>query len=94
MVLYVALSAIAGSIASGFLGYLKQNNGFSFGKFLPTLIRSGIAGAGVAMASPFVNVTATNEVGIGMAMLAAFLAGAGVDSGLHKLAGTIQKKPE
>lgn len=84
--LYLGIAAGIGGIVSGFLGWQASHEPFNPHKFFPTFLRSAGAGLGVAFASPLV------EMGFWPGITGAFLAGAGVDVALHRIAGTINHK--
>jgi len=85
-VLYLTLSAMGGGIASALLGWAKSGEKFASLKFLPSFLRSLFAGATFAVGSTAMSGVATWEN-----LVVAFLAGAGIDVGLHRLAGSKAK---
>lgn len=85
-IVFVALSAFVGGLAAGLLGWLEKKSKWSAVKFLPTLIRSVIAGGGIAISYPFLE-----DMGLWPAVIAAFLVGAGVDVLGHRVAGSTGK---
>ena len=82
----VAISAFAGGVVSGILGYLKTGDDFDGRKFLPTFLRAMLAGGGIALSYPLIE-----GIGFWPAVIGGFLAGAGLDVGLHRVAGTIKR---
>ena len=79
---YLGLSAFGGGVVAGLLGYAKAGKTFSARKYLPTVLRALLAGGTIAVTYNFVG-----DVVSGAALVTAFLAGAGVDVGLHRIAG-------
>jgi len=84
MEIYLAIAAGVGGIASGVLGWLKSGEPFNHRKFLPTVLRSAVAGVGVGFVAPFV------EIGFWPGIVGAFLTGAGFDVALHRATGSIK----
>jgi len=85
-VFYVGLAAFGGGVVSGLLGYIKAGEPFEPKKFMPTFLRSLLAGGTIAISYPLIQ-----ELGLGTAIVGGFLAGAGFDDVWHRLAGTIKK---
>jgi len=76
--IWIALAAWGGGIVAGLLGWLKSREPFDTKKFGATFLRSLLAGGVFAVGSNFLD--------LGWPVLTtAFLAGAGVDAGLHRL---------
>ena len=82
---FLTLAAFGGGLVSGLLGFFESGESFSGRKFLPTVLRSAIASGVVAFSYPFI------ELGFWPGIVAAALAGAGVDVLGHRLAGSIGK---
>lgn len=81
-VFYVALAAFGGGILDAVLGWLKAGESFSARKFWPSIIRALLAGGVFA-----VTFSVVDKVPAAEDFVAAVLAGAGVDAGLHRLTG-------
>jgi hypothetical protein len=84
-IVYVALAAFGGGVITALLGWLGSGEAFAFRKLLPSIIRAMLAGGVIAVSYPLV--AAAN---IWALLIGAFLAGAGVDVTLHRLAATIK----
>jgi len=84
--LYLGIAAGVGGVVSGILGWQSSGEPFSAKKFIPTFLRSAVAGGGVAFAAPLV------ETGFWPGVAGAFMAGAGFDVVWHHAAGTIKAK--
>ena len=82
---FLTLAAFGGGLASGLLGFIESGEPFSGRKFLPTVLRSALAAGIVAFSYPFI------ELGFWPGIVAAGLAGAGVDVIGHRMAGSIGK---
>jgi hypothetical protein len=82
--IYIALAAFFGGLASSALGWLGSGEAWNGRKFFSSFIRSLIAGAVFAVGYS-VQPVIVGTLGI----LAAFLAGAGVDVLGNRLAGSI-----
>ena len=86
-IVYVSLAAFGGGVVSALLGYLKAGEAFVAGKFLASVLRALLAGGAFAVAT-----YAIANGGISMLdIVVAFLAGAGVETGLHRVSGAIKK---
>lgn len=83
-IIYVSLSAIAGGIASAFLGWLDSGEVFVGRKFAASVLRSLVAGIVFA-----IGYTLSGNVTI-MDIVIAFVAGAGVDVLGNRIAGSIR----
>lgn len=83
-IIYVALSAFGGGIVSGLLGWADSNEPFIGRKFLGTALRSILAG--VVFAGGYIALSGTPTLAD---LGTAFLAGAGIDVGLKRIAGTV-----
>ena len=79
--LWIALAAFGGGIIAGLLGWFKSDSKFSALKFAPTVIRALLAGGALALTYNFVG-----DIASGADIVAAFMAGAGVDVALHRIA--------
>lgn len=84
-IIYVGAAAFIGGLVDGALGWLGKGTPFSGRKFVPNILRALTAGGGIALAYPFLE-----SMGLWPAILAAFLAGAGVDVLGHRIAGTMK----
>lgn len=80
--LYLALSAGGGCIAAALLGWFKSGDKFNARIFGASVVRAALAGAGFAIGTTLATGVASVEN-----LIAAFLAGAGVDVLGHRLAG-------
>lgn len=76
--LYVALSAFAGGLASGALGWLRSGTPFTGHKFMASMLRSLLAGGAFATTYALVGSPKIEDI------IIAFGAGAGVDVLLHR----------
>lgn len=85
-VFYLALSAFGGGIVAALLGWYASGEEFQDRKFIPSLLRALIAAGIVAISYPFID-----TLGLWPGIIAAFLAGAGVDVLGHKAIGAIKK---
>jgi len=85
-VTYIGISAFLGAIAVSLLGWTESQEPFVPRKFASSLIRAIIAG--VSIASAFNYVESVTPV----SYLLAFLSGAGVDAGGHRIAGAIRAR--
>ena len=84
-IMYVGVAAFVGGVVDGALGWLGKGTPFSGRKFVPNIIRAMSAGGGIAMAYPLIE-----QMGLWPAIIAAFLAGAGIDVLGHRVAGSIK----
>uniref|UniRef100_A0A6M3LJY8 Holin n=1 Tax=viral metagenome TaxID=1070528 RepID=A0A6M3LJY8_9ZZZZ len=84
-ILYVALSAFGGGIASAVAGWLDSGEYFEGRKFMSSLIRALVAGAVFAIGYTIVGGVTIMDICI------AFCAGAGVDVLGNRVAGSIRK---
>ena len=80
-ILYVALASFGGGVVAGLLGWLHTGEDFIARKFAATVIRALVAGGAFAIAYTVTSGSVTVED-----LIVAFLAGAGADSIMHKLA--------
>ena len=83
-VLYIALLACAGGIASALLGWLDSGEAFVPRKFMASVVRALVAGVVFAVGYSF----ATNGISI-LDLFAAFLGGAGIDVLGNRISGSI-----
>lgn len=83
-ILYVALAAFGGGIASGIMGWLESGDYFDGRKFMASIVRALIAGGVFAL-----GYSLTGQVTI-IDLITAFCAGAGVDVLGNRLAGSIK----
>ena len=82
----IALAAFLGGLATTLLGWLGSGKPFDGRKFGASVIRAVIAGVVFAVGHEVLH-----DMGIvGLAL--AFLSGAGVEVGGHRLAGALKKK--
>jgi len=84
--LWFALAGFGGALVAGILGYWKSEAKFDPQKFFPTFMRSLLAGGGIALAYPFM------EMGLWTGLIAAFAMGAGFDVTWHRGVGAIKAK--
>ena len=84
-IVYVALAAFGGGIIAGLLGWLESHEGFSFRKFLPSILRAFVAGGIVAISYPFLE-----TMGLWVGLIGAFLTGAGIDVLGHRISGSMK----
>ncbi len=83
-VLYIALSAFSGGIASAVMGWLDSGEFFEGRKFMASVIRALVAGGVFALGYQLSgNVNIVN-------IIAAFVGGAGVDALGNRLSGAIK----
>ena len=83
-VIYIGIAAFLGVVVAALLGWTESQELFDLRKFASSLIRAIIAGVGIAAAFNYV------EPITPMRYLLAFLSGAGVDAGGHRIAGAIR----
>ncbi len=83
-ILYVALAAFGGGIASGTMGWLESGSVFEGRKFTASIIRALVAGGAFA-----IGYTLVGGVTI-MDIIIAFVAGAGVDVLGNRIAGSVK----
>ena len=83
-VIYVGIVAFLGAIAASLLGWTESQEPFNPRKFASSLIRAIIAGVGIAAAFNYVEPISP------VSYLFAFLSGAGIDAGGHRIAGAIR----
>jgi hypothetical protein len=75
---YVAVAAGLGAIVAGLLGWSESKEPFSATKYLPTILRAGLAAFLGALVTPVV-------APVGWVILTgAFVAGMGIDAGLKR----------
>lgn len=84
-IFYIAVAAFGGGIIAGLLGWLESHEGFSFRKFLPSILRALVAGGIIAVSYPFLE-----SMGLWAGLIGAFLTGAGVDVLGHRVAGSMK----
>lgn len=80
----IPLAAFGGGVVSALLGWMSSKENFVARKFGTSLLRAALAGGVVAASYPLLG-EATMPVIIG-----AFLAGAGIDVTLHRVAGSVK----
>ena len=85
-ILWLALAAWGGGIVSGLLGWFESKEPFDARKFSSTFLRALLAAAVFAIGGA---VSLVGAIGWEV-LIASFLAGAGVDAGLKRLAGSIK----
>ena len=85
-IVWFSLAGFGGALLSGIAGWWKSGAKFDAAKFFPTFFRALVAGGGIALAYPFI------EMGLWTGLVAAFLTGAGVDVAVHRGVGAIQAK--
>jgi len=85
-IIYVALAAFFGGMASGLIGWAEASTPWNGRKFIVTLVRSALGGVAIAIATDYSGATAP------IVYLLALLAGAGVEVGSNRIAGAIAKK--
>jgi hypothetical protein len=85
-IIWVALAAALGSLASGSLGWFDSHEPFDGRKFGGNVIRSLTAGVSIALAQ-----TLGQYTGIALYFFA-FLSGAGIDDLLNRTQGALTKK--
>jgi len=83
-VIYIGISAFLGAIVASLMGWAESQDPFDPRKFASSLIRAIIAGVGIAAAFNYV------EPVTPVSYLLAFLSGAGVDAGGHRIASAIR----
>jgi len=83
-IIWIAAAAFGGAIISALLGWLDSEEPFDARKFGASLVRAFIAAVSFAIGYSYVNYITPIDLGI------AFLAGAGVDSVLHRASGTVR----
>lgn len=84
-IVWLALAGWGGGLVSGLLGWFESKEPFDGRKFGATFVRALLAGAVFAVGGHLSGILPTWEI-----MIAGFLAGAGVDAGLHRLAGSVR----
>lgn len=85
-VLYIGVAAFIGGLISGVLGWAGSQEKFDPRKFSTTVLRSLLGAVSIAVAYNYVgNITA---IDYGMAVLA----GAGIDAGAKRIAGSIANR--
>ena len=82
----LAIAAFLGGLATTLLGWLSSGNPFNGRKFSTSIIRAVIAGVVFAVGHEVLH-----DTGV-MGLALAFLSGAGVEVGGHRLAGALKKK--
>ena len=80
----ILLSAFAGGVLFGLLGWVESVEPFVLRKFMATVLRSLLGAVGVAAFFDYAS------VGPPMSYLFAFIAGLGMDEGIKRLVGTAQ----
>ena len=83
--LYVSLGAGGGGILAALLGWFESKENFEAIKFMPSVIRSVLAGVIFA-----VGYTVTGRAVTVVDVLIAIAAGAGIDAGLKRAVGAAQ----
>lgn len=84
-ILFVALSAFGGGIASAIMGWLDSGEVFIGRKFVSSVIRALVAGGAFAITYQLTSVNITI-----LDVIIAFVAGAGVDVLGNRVAGAIR----
>ena len=82
----LAIAAFLGGLATTLMGWFASDKPFDGRKFGASIIRAIIAGVVFAVGHE-----ALYDMGF-MGLALAFLAGAGIEVGGHRLAGTLKKK--
>ena len=82
----IALAAFSGGLATTLLGWLGSGKPFDLRKFSTSAIRALIAGVVFAVSHEVLH-----DIGA-LALAVAFLSGAGIEVGGHRLAGAFKKK--
>jgi hypothetical protein len=83
--LYVGLSAFGGGVILGLVGWIESKEKFDARKFGGTVLRSLLGGAVLAGGGYFTDTVVTAPI-----LTSAFLAGAGIDVGLKRIAGSMK----
>ena len=84
--IYIAVAAFFGGIATALIGWTQQGGSWNSKKFISSLVRSLVAGVGIAVAMDYSGGTAP------IIYLLAFLSGAGVEVGGNRVAGAIASR--
>ena len=84
--IYIALAAFIGGIATALLGWTEKGTPWDGRKFVSSLIRSLVGGIAIAAAMDYSGATAP------VIYLLAFLSGAGVETGTKRFAGAIASR--
>jgi len=82
-VIWIAAAAFIGGIIAALAGWLKSEEEFNVRKFMASVVRSLVAGVGIAIAYNYSNDLSPIDFGV------AWLAGAGVDVLGNRAAGAI-----
>jgi len=82
-VIWIAAAAFIGGIIAALAGWLESEEEFNVKKFMRSVVRSLVAGVGIAVAYNYINDLSLIDLGM------AWLAGAGVDVLGHRAAGAI-----
>lgn len=85
-IVWISLAAAGGAILAGILGFLESGEDWSVKKYIPTILRAGLAAIAGAIVTPVVGELTW------VVIISAILAGAGIDVTLHRISGTIANK--
>jgi len=83
-IIWTSVAAGGGGLVAGLLGWLQSKEPFMGRKYAATVVRALVAGGAFAYGSQFLDFSWPT-------LIAAFLSGAGIDAGLHRLSGTIKE---
>ena len=84
--IWIACAAFLGGMATALIGWSEQGTPWNAKKFIASLIRSLVAGVGVAVVAYYSEPTAP------IVYLLAFLSGAGVEVGGNRISGAIANR--
>lgn len=87
VIIWVSLAAFSGGIVSAVLGWLDSHEAFNPRKFMASVLRA--LAAGVAFAITYAIIGATLTI---VDLAIAFVAGAGVDASVNRIAGAIKTR--
>jgi hypothetical protein len=85
-ILWVAVAAFAGGMATALIGWAEASTPWDWRKFSSSLVRSLVAAVGIAAAMDYSGATAP------IIYFLAFLSGAGVEVGGNRIAGAIANR--
>ncbi len=91
-VIYVAIAALLGGVINALLGWTQTTDPFNERKFMASAIASFIGAVVIAATFNYSGLTVpASSMAAILALFNAFLAGAGVSSGVSRISGSIAK---
>jgi len=88
---YIALAAFVGGVVNALLGWTQTNDSFDARKFANSAIASFLGAIAIAVAANYAGAEGQDLISLLTILGVAFLSGAGVSSGVSRIAGSMEK---